>query len=66
MMRAWVSLSRWFTDLFSLPRSSSPVWIHLSSYEINSKAKDKHAVVETFVSDLIFLLNSADTKQTNL
>lgn len=64
MIRAWVSVTRWFNDFFSSPRVFCPLWIHLSS-DTESKVSQKLAV-DTFLSDLIFLLNSSDTKNTNL
>lgn len=62
MIRGWLSTTMWITDLFTAPRLSNPIWLTLSCG--NSKSPD--SLAHNFMSDLCWLLNCADTKDTNL
>lgn len=62
MLRGWQTISLWITDLFKAPRLNNPIWLTLSCG--NSKNPDQLA--HNFMSELSWLLNSADTKDTNL
>jgi hypothetical protein len=61
MIKSWHSISQWLVDLFSAPRLISPVWLSLST-----GVKNSHTLAHTFMVDLCSLLNTADTKDTNL
>lgn len=60
MIKAWLSVSQWLIDFFSTPRLVSPLWISLSS------DNGCQRLPNSFLHDLTFLLNSTDTKNTNL
>lgn len=62
MMRGWHTTTTWFTDLFTAPRLMNPIWLTLSCG--NSKSPDNLA--HNFMNELCWLLNCADTKDTNL
>lgn len=62
MLHAWFSTTAWITDLFTAPRLQEPVWLTLSS-GCSDKA---HSLAKQFMTELCWLLNSADTKDTNL
>lgn len=61
MIKSWHVTSQWLVDLFSAPRIVSPVWLSLST-----GAKNSNSLVHEFMHDLCDLLNTADTKDTNL
>lgn len=62
MLHAWIATTSWITDLFTAPRIKEPVWFSLS----NSHCDRPHKLAKDFMSELCCLLNSADTKDTNL
>lgn len=62
MLHAWFSATAWIADLFTAPRIKEPVWITLSS----GSTEKPHSVAKHFMSELCWLLNCADTKDTNL
>ena len=61
MIKAWHNSSQWMTDLFSAPRLMNPMWLSLSTSN-----KSQTVLVSSFMQDLMSLLNTADTKDTNL
>lgn len=61
MIKAWHNSSQWLTDLFSAPRLVHPMWLSLST-----GMKNPPELVGSFMHDLMSLLNTADTKDTNL
>lgn len=61
MIKAWHNTSQWLTDLFSAPRLVHPMWLSLST-----GVKSPTVLVNSFMQDLMSLLNTADTKDTNL
>ena len=62
MLRGWQSTSQWLMDLFTAPRLACPIWLHLSMGSV----KNPTVLVNSFMNDLCSLLNTADTKDTNL
>lgn len=62
MLRAWMATAQWLVDLFTAPRIVEPVWLALSG----GYATDAKQLAHGFMHDLSGLLNSADTKDTNL
>lgn len=48
-------------DLFSAPRLTNPMWLSLST-----GVRSPTVLVGSFMHDLMSLLNTADTKDTNL
>lgn len=64
MIKAWLSISQWMIDFFSYPRLTCPLWVSLSS-DIGPQ-RLPIVTVNSFVNDLISLLNTSDTKNTNL
>lgn len=61
MIKTWHTTSQWLMDLFSAPRLTNPMWLSLST-----GVKSPTVLVSSFMHDLMSLLNSADTKDTNL
>lgn len=61
MIKTWHNISQWLVDLFSAPRLSNPVWLSLST-----GVKNSHSLSHSFMQDLCSLLNTADTKDSNL
>lgn len=62
MLHAWFAATTWLTDLFTAPRILEPLWLTLSSgYSDNPNKLAKY-----FMNELCWLLNCADTKDTNL
>lgn len=61
MIKAWHNSSQWLTDLFSAPRLVHPMWLSLST-----GVKNPPELVCSFMHDLMSLLSTADTKDTNL
>jgi folliculin-interacting protein 2 len=61
MIKAFHSSSQWMVDLFSAPRLASPIWLTLST-----ETKHSTVLASSFLQDLMTLLNTADTKDTNL
>lgn len=61
MIKAWHNSSQWLTDLFSAPRLTNPMWLSLST-----SRKSQTVLVSSFMQDLMSILNTADTKDTNL
>lgn len=62
MLRGWHSTSLWLTDLFTAPRLANPIWLTLSS----GNMKQPISLANSFMSELSTLLQSADTKDSNL
>lgn len=62
MLRAWLSTTEWIMDLFTAPRLNNPVWLTLSCGYLSNPAH----LAQSFMNELCYLLNSADTKDTNL
>lgn len=62
MLHAWFATGKWFVDLFTAPRLMEPVWLALSG----GFASDARQLAQTFMHELCWLLNCADTKDTNL
>lgn len=62
MLHAWFSTTEWITDLFTAPRLIEPVWLALSS----GYSQNPVHLAQSFMSELCWLLNCADTKDTNL
>lgn len=62
MLKSWHATSCWLQDLFTAPRISNPVWLSLSIGSV----KNPTVLANNFVNDLCVLLNTADTKDTNL
>lgn len=62
MLHAWFAASSWVTDLFTAPRIHEPVWLSLS----NGYFDRPNNLAKNFMTELCWLLNSADTKDTNL
>lgn len=62
MLHAWFSTTEWITDLFTAPRLIEPVWLALSS----GYSQNPVHLAQCFMSELCWLLNCADTKDTNL
>lgn len=62
MIRAWCLTTTWITDLFTAPRIHEPVWLSLS----NGYSEHPNQLAKHFMTELCWLLNSADTKDTNL
>jgi hypothetical protein len=61
MIKCWHVTSQWLVDLFSAPRLTLPVWLSLST-----GVKNSNTLACSFMQDLCQLLNTADTKDTNL
>lgn len=61
MMKCWHTTSQWLVDLFSAPRLINPIWLSLST-----GVKNSNQLANSFMHDLCSLLNTADTKDTNL
>lgn len=62
MLHAWFAAATWILDLFTAPRIPEPIWLSLSNgYSDQPKSLAKH-----FMTELCWLLNRADTKDTNL
>lgn len=67
MFRAWKVARQHVQDLFTAPRISYPIWLTLSSAEINPTTTYSHqSLANAFITELCLLLASADTKETNL
>lgn len=62
MLHAWVSATAWITDLFTAPRLIEPVWLTLST----GRSEKPNSLAKNFMIELCWLLNCADTKDTNL
>lgn len=62
MFQAWLGAAEWLTDLFTAPRLEKPVWLSLS----NGTSQQPAQLAQNFMVDLSWLLNCADTKDTNL
>lgn len=62
MLHAWFATGKWFVDLFTAPRLIEPVWLALSG----GFATDARQLAQTFMHELCWLLNCADTKDSNL
>lgn len=62
MLHAWFATGKWFGDLFTAPRLIEPVWLALSG----GFAADARQLAQTFMHELCWLLNCADTKDSNL
>lgn len=62
MLHAWFATGKWFVDLFTAPRLMEPVWLALSG----GFAADARQLAQTFMHELCWLLNCADTKDSNL
>lgn len=62
MLHAWFSTTQWVVDLFTAPRLREPVWLALSS---GYSTRPLH-LAQSFMNELCWLLNCADTKDTNL
>jgi len=60
MLKNWNYTSQWLMDIFSAPRLT-PVWLNLST-----GVRNPTVLVNSFMQDLCSLLNTADTKDTNL
>ncbi|CRK96354.1 CLUMA_CG009771, isoform A [Clunio marinus] len=60
MIKTWHNASQWLVDLFSAPRLTSPMWLILST-----SVKSPTVLVNTFIQDLMSLINTADTKDSN-
>ncbi|KAG4077195.1 hypothetical protein HA402_016182 [Bradysia odoriphaga] len=61
LLHAWFSATEWITDLFTAPRLIEPIWLALSCGYSN----DPSSLAHSFMNELCWLLNSADTKDTN-
>lgn len=61
MIKTWHNTSQWLMDLFSAPRLTNPMWLSLST-----GVRSPTVLVGSFMHDLMSLLNTADTKDTNL
>lgn len=62
MLHAWMSTAQWFVDLYTAPRLVEPVWLALSG----GHAHNARQLAQGFMQELSWLLNCADTKDTNL
>lgn len=62
MLHAWFATGKWFVDLFTAPRLMEPVWLALSG----GFTSDARQLAQTFMHELCWLLNCADTKDSNL
>lgn len=62
MFQAWFGAAEWLSDLFMAPRLEKPVWLSLS----NGIYLQPEKLAQNFMIDLSWLLNCADTKDTNL
>lgn len=62
MLHAWFSTREWLMDLFTAPRLSEPVWLSLSA----GCSQNPVHLAQAFMNELCWLLNCADTKDTNL
>lgn len=61
MIKTWHNTSQFLIDLFSAPRLTNPMWLSLST-----DVRSPTVLVNSFMQDLMSLLNTADTKDTNL
>ena len=62
MLQAWFSTTEYLMDLFTAPRLNEPIWLALSS----GHAQNPSNLANCFMTELCWLLNCADTKDTNL
>lgn len=62
MLHAWMATAEWLVDLFTAPRLVEPVWLALSG----GYAHDAKQLAQGFMQELCWLLNCADTKDSNL
>lgn len=62
MLHAWFAAAEWLVDLFTAPRLVEPVWLALSG----GYAQDAKQLAQGFMHELCWLLNCADTKDSNL
>lgn len=62
MLHAWFAATAWTTDLFTAPRLIEPVWLTLNS----GRSEKPNTLAKHFMTELCWLLNFADTKDTNL
>lgn len=62
MLHAWFAATAWLTDLFTAPRILEPIWLTLS----NGYSDNPNKLAKYFMNELCWLLNCADTKDTNL
>lgn len=62
MLHAWFATTSWVMDLFTAPRIHEPVWLSLS----NGYSERPNYLAKHFMTELCWLLNCADTKDTNL
>lgn len=66
MFRAWKLARQYIQDLLTAPRIIYPIWLTLSSAEINPAQYTHQSLANAFISELCGLLSSADTKDSNL
>ncbi|XP_031635388.1 folliculin-interacting protein 2 isoform X2 [Contarinia nasturtii] len=60
MLHAWLATTTWITDLFTAPRLE-PIWFSLN----NTHSDRPKYLAKHFMTELCWLLNTADTKDTN-